>query len=676
MKHCAQCELPVSEQQCIERTVHGETLPFCCSGCSFTYSITGEKGEEGISMLYLGKMVLGGFFAMNVMTLSFLTYSAEFTNSLKKAGLHDLNNWAQLVLTIPVLLILGLPYLRSAVQNRRFNTDTLVAIGTFVAFFFSIYQIFIHGKVYFDTACIILFLVTIGRLLESAAKARASKLLEKLQIKLPQTLIKLEHDQEHEVTIKEVKVGDVLKIKSGERIPADGIVLWDAVAINEAMFTGESKWVHKSPYQKVYAGTSVADGILTLQVQSLGDETALAHIQRLAQTAKLRDTRIQKLVDNIAQYFTPIILILAALCFVLWSWQGTMIQGFEHALALLIVACPCALGLATPMAQYLALSKTAELGIIVRDLDVVDKLHLAKKIYYDKTGTITEGKFSISKEVWFEDKFTHLPLLLALEKNSNHPLAKAILQKYQSETLNKVSLNQIQVLSGKGIVAQCEGHSLICGRASLLEEYGITPLVLPPEIPKHATLVYFAKNQTLIAILAFEDKIREDFRDFQEIIHDHQIEEIILSGDHEQAVQVVARPLGITQTYSNLLPEDKLRILQQDTQCHIMLADGINDAPALAEAEIGIAVAKAEDIAKQSADIILLGDLGQLGELMRLAKYVRRIVRSNLFWAFFYNCIAVILALFGYINPMISAIAMVLSSLIVVVNSNRIYHWE
>jgi len=677
MKVCAQCELPVSDKTAIIKKVHGEELPFCCSGCSFTYSVTGEKGQEGISMLYVAKMVLGGFFAMNVMLLSFLTYSSEFTKALQIGNLHNLNNIIQLIMAIPVMLILGLPYLRSAIQNRKFDTDTLIAIGTFTAFFFSIYQITIQGKVYFDTACMILFLVTMGRLLESSGKARASRILDKIKVQLPEKVIKIHQEQEIEIHTSEIQIGDIIKIKTGERIPADGQVLWDSVAVNEAMFTGESKWIEKQVYDKVYAGTVVADGILTMKVEKSGEETALSNIQRLSQMAKLRETRLQKLVDKIASYFTPIVLIVAVICFLGW-WFGAnnAMKGFESALAVLIVACPCALGLATPIAQYLALSKTAEIGVIVQDLEVLDKLHLAKRIYYDKTGTITEAKFSLHQEVWLKDKFTFLPFLLAIEQHSNHPLAKSLLNYYRNADLTLPMLQNIQNYTGKGIVAEFEGKKILCGSEKLLLEHQIA---IPKEIlniPEELPVVYYAFHQELIAVFVFEDKIRDDFRMFQEKIHEYYLEEVILSGDHEKSVQRIARQLNIRKWKHSLLPQDKLDILKQDKDVHIMLADGINDAPALAEAEIGVAVSKAEDIAKQSADIILLGDLLQLTEVMRLAKFVRKIVISNLFWAFFYNLIAIGLAVMGYINPIFSAVAMVVSSLFVVVNSNRIYYWN
>ncbi|MCS7078190.1 MAG: cation-translocating P-type ATPase [Bacteroidia bacterium] len=611
------------------------------------------------------------------MLLSFLTYSSDFTQALQIDNLHNLNNWLQLIFATPAILILGIPYLKSAIQNRRFDTDTLIAIGTFTAFFFSIYQIFIEGKVYFDTACMILFLVTTGRLLESSGKARAARVLEKLKVSLPTTILKIEQEQEIEVPLEKITTGDIIKVKTGERIPADGTVLWETVAVNEAMFTGESKWVEKPPHSKVYAGTIVVDGILTMKVEQLGEQTALSHIQRLSQMAKLKETRLQKLVDKIASYFTPTVL-MVALCTLLGWWfiEKNPIKGFESALAVLIVACPCALGLATPIAQYLALSKTAEIGVIVQDLDVLDKLHLAKRIYYDKTGTITEAKFTLHKEVWFKDKFSFLPYLLSVEQQTNHPLAKAILEHYKKIDLTLPNLENIQNHTGKGITAHSQGTEIVCGSEKLLTERGIeidkTTLQQPDDLPT----VYFAVDKTLIAVFTFEDKVREDFRMFQERIHELYIEEVILTGDHEKSARRVAQQLNIRKYRHGLLPQDKLNILKQDKDVHIMLADGINDAPALAEAEIGVAVSKAEDIAKQSASIILMGDLLQLIEVIRLAKFVRRIVRSNLFWAFFYNLIAIGLAVFGYINPVFSAVAMVVSSLFVVVNSNRIYYWN
>lgn len=677
MKTCAQCELPVSDNAVIIKKIHGEELPFCCSGCSFTYSITGEKGQEGISMLYLAKLALGGFFAMNIMLLSFLTYSSEFTKALQVDNLHNLNNLIQLIMAIPVMLILGLPYLRSAIQNRRFDTDTLIAIGTFTAFFFSIYQITIQGKVYFDTASMILFLVTAGRLLESSGKARAARILEKLKVELPSKVIRIEGDQEKEVYIQEIQIGDIIKVKTGERIPADGKVLWENVAVNEAMFTGESRWIEKQVHDKVYAGTVVVDGILTMKVDKLGEETALSHIQRLSQMAKLRETRLQKLVDKIAFYFTPTVLGIAALCFLGWWFvEKDVIKGFENALAVLIVACPCALGLATPIAQYLALSKTAEIGVIVQDLDALDKLHLAKRIYYDKTGTITEAQFYLHQETWLKDKFSFLPYLISIEQHSNHPLAKTILEHYKNTDLTLPTLQNIQNFPGKGIIAQANDKKIICGSAKLLYEHNVSISEASLNIPEELPVVYYAVNQELVATFTFEDKIRDDFRSFQEQIHEYHLEEVILSGDHEKSVQRIARQLNIKKWKHSLLPQDKLELLKQDKEVHIMLADGINDAPALAQAEIGVAVSKAEDIAKQSADIILLGDLSQLITVMRLAKFVRKIVRSNLFWAFFYNLIAMGLAALGYINPIFSAIAMVTSSIFVLVNSNRIYHWN
>lgn len=615
-------------------------------------------------------------------------------------------NWIMLAFTIPVMAFFGRDFFVHAymqLKHGRANMDTLVAVSTGVAFLFSLFNTIwpeywtsrgLEAHVYYEAAAVIIALILLGRLLEAKAKFSTSTAIKKLMGLQPKTVTKILADgSEEEVPIREVAVGDVLVVKPGEKIPVDGEVTEGASFVDESMITGESIPVEKVKGQPVYAGTINEKGSFRFRADKVGGETVLANIIRMVQEAQGSKAPVQKLVDRIAGIFVPVVMGIAVITFIVWMLIGGDL-AFTHALltsiTVLVIACPCALGLATPTAIMVGIGKGAEHNILIKDAESLELMYRVNAIVLDKTGTITEGKPVVTDIYWTpgsEDE-RYPSILLEIERRSEHPLADAVVQKFKEKVVNEISVSDFENLTGKGVTAKVGDKVYLVGNRALLD---VNRVVLDDDNEKLAvrwegdgkTVVFFAGEGRVLALVAIADKIKESSRQAVATLHEKGIDVYMLTGDNALTARAVADQVGIRHFKAEVMPGEKanfVEALQHEGKVVAMVGDGINDSQALAQADVSIAMGKGSDIAMDVAKVTLItSDLNVIPRAIALSHQTVRAIRQNLFWAFIYNIIGIPLAagvLYGIngflLNPMIAAAAMAFSSVSVVTNSLRI----
>ena len=611
-------------------------------------------------------------------------------------------NWIMLAFTIPVMAFFGRDFFVHAymqLKHGRANMDTLVAVSTGVAFLFSLFNTIwpeywtsrgLEAHVYYEAAAVIIALILLGRLLEAKAKFSTSTAIKKLMGLQPKTVTKILADgSEEEVPIREVAVGDVLVVKPGEKIPVDGEVTEGASFVDESMITGESIPVEKVKGQPVYAGTINEKGSFRFRADKVGGETVLANIIRMVQEAQGSKAPVQKLVDRIAGIFVPVVMGIAVITFIVWMLIGGDL-AFTHALltsiTVLVIACPCALGLATPTAIMVGIGKGAEHNILIKDAESLELMYRVNAIVLDKTGTITEGKPVVTDIYWTpgsEDE-RYPSILLEIERRSEHPLADAVVEK----VVNEISVSDFENQTGKGVTAKVGDKVYLVGNRALLE---VSHVILDDDNEKLAvrwegdgkTVVFFAGEGRVLALVAIADKIKESSRQAVATLHEKGIDVYMLTGDNALTARAVADQVGIRHFKAEVMPGEKanfVEALQHEGKVVAMVGDGINDSQALAQADVSIAMGKGSDIAMDVAKVTLItSDLNVIPRAIALSHQTVRAIRQNLFWAFIYNIIGIPLAagvLYGIngflLNPMIAAAAMAFSSVSVVTNSLRI----
>jgi len=581
--------------------------------------------------------------------------------------------------------------------HRSANMDTLVALSTGIAYLFSLFNTFFPSfwtsrglvpHVYFDASAGIIAFILLGRWLEDKAKANTSSAIKKLMGLQPKTVTLIDDKGISQVVpIKAVVVGDLLRVKPGERIAVDGLVEEGSSYVDESMLTGEPVPVAKSVGDKVYVGTMNQKGSFNLRAEKVGADTALAHIVRMVQEAEGSKAPVQKLVDRIAAVFVPTVMALSLITFIVWMILGGR-EGFNlgllSAVTVLIIACPCALGLATPTAVMVGIGKGASRGILIKD---ARSLEIAKKVdvvVLDKTGTITEGKPEVTDVRWFAHEELK-GVLLSIEQLSEHPLAEAVVKELKVDAL---PVEHFESRTGYGVSATYHDAKYLIGNIRFLEEKGI---VLSPSQQEEAerfteeakTLIWFADEHQALALYALEDKIKEKSKTAIENLTNNHIDVYMLTGDRDATARIIAKKVGIQHYKANFLPSDKvafLKQLQSDGHVVAMVGDGINDSAALAQADLGIAMGQGSDIAIDASHLtIISSDLSKISEAIQLSRQTVRTIHQNLFWAFIYNVIAIPIAagilypFFGFLlNPMIGGAAMAFSSVSVVTNSLRL----
>ncbi len=613
-------------------------------------------------------------------------------------------NWIMMALTVPVIVFFGKRFFVSAVnqlKHKTTNMDTLVALSTGIAFLFSFYNTVnpqfwlsqgLEAHVYYEASAAIITFILLGKLLEEKAKSNTSSAIKKLIGLQPKEVIQiLEDGTEKVISIKEVRVGDILLVKPGDKIPVDGTVVSGSSNVDESMISGEPIPVQKIKSEPVYAGTINQDGSFHFKADKVGSETILAHIIKMVQQAQGSKAPVQKLVDKVAAVFVPTVLVLAIITFAVWMIVGGE-QAFSHALlsavTVLVIACPCALGLATPTAIMVGVGKGADNNILVKDAESLERAHLINTLVLDKTGTITEGSPKVVNSIWLDDKELFKSILVGIESQSGHPLASAITKEFEQYKNKNGETFQIENLPGKGIKALIDNQPYWVGNQLLMEEFSIN---IPNELLSSAkgwqqkanTVVYFANQSQVISVLAIADPIKKNSQKAIQVLKQKGIEVLMLTGDNQQTAKAVAAQVGVDDFKAEVLPSQKadyIKQLQLQGKIVAMVGDGINDAEALALADISIAMGKGSDIAIDVAKMTLISsDLMTIPKALALSKQTVSAVKQNLFWAFIYNLIGIPIAagvLYSFngflLNPMIAAAAMAFSSVSVVLNSLRV----
>ena len=602
-------------------------------------------------------------------------------------------------LSTPVLFWLGRDFYINAwkqAKHRSANMDTLVALSTGVAYIFSVFNTLfpefwhergLHAHVYFEAASVIIGFILLGKLLEEKAKGNTSSAIKKLMGLQPKTVtIVQDGGYQMEIPIEQVEIGNTIVVKPGEQIAVDGIVINGNSFVDESMLSGEPVPVLKNENDKVFAGTINQKGSFQFKADKVGSETMLAHIIKMVQDAQGSKAPVQKLVDKIAGIFVPIVIVIAVASFIVWNIFGGdngFTQGLLALITVLVIACPCALGLATPTAIMVGVGKGAEKGILIKD---AESLELAKKVnavILDKTGTITEGKPVVTNDFWTEETPILKQILFSIEKQSEHPLADAVVSHLKNQ--NTVSITQFESITGKGAKAEIDGITYFIGNKRLIQE---NEILIENAVAQKAnqwgneakTVIWFANTKKTIAILAIADQIKATSKKAIEELQLSGIEVYMLTGDNEMTAKAVSEKVGIKHYKAEVLPEHKaafVKQLQQQGKVVAMVGDGINDSTALAQADVSIAMGKGSDIAMDVAKMtIISSDLTKIPEAIHLSKSTVRTIKQNLFWAFIYNLIGIPIAagilypINGFLlNPMIAGAAMALSSVSVVSNS-------
>ncbi|BCN89454.1 heavy metal translocating P-type ATPase [Staphylococcus argenteus] len=602
-----------------------------------------------------------------------------------------MNPWFQFILATPVQFIIGWQFYVGAYKNLRnggANMDVLVAVGTSAAYFYSIYEMvrWLSGvttqpHLYFETSAVLITLILFGKYLEARAKSQTTNALgELLSLQAKEARI-LKDGNEIMIPLNDVRVGDTLIVKPGEKIPVDGTIIKGMTSIDESMLTGESIPVEKNIEDTVIGSTMNKNGTITMTATKVGGDTALANIIKVVEEAQSSKAPIQRLADIISGYFVPIVVGIALLTFIVWITlvtPGIFEPALVASISVLVIACPCALGLATPTSIMVGTGRAAENGILFKGGEFVERTHQIDTIVLDKTGTITNGRPVVTD--YHGDDQT-LQLLATAEKDSEHPLAEAIVNYAKDKHMQLTETTSFKAVPGHGIEATIEDHHILVGNRKLMAENDIS-------LPKHIsddltnyeqdgkTAMLIAVNQSLTGIIAVADTVKEHAKDAIKQLHDMGIEVAMLTGDNKNTAQAIAKQVGIDTVIADILPEEKaaqIAKLQQQGKKVAMVGDGVNDAPALVKADIGIAIGTGTEVAIEAADITILGgDLMLIPKAIYASKATIRNIRQNLFWAFGYNIAGIPIAAMGLLAPWVAGAAMALSSVSVVTNALRL----
>lgn len=663
----------------------------------------GEEEDETYNILKR-KFLTSLIFTIPVFILSMGGMFINFPFS------HQIQGVIELLLTIPVLFYSGWFIMKRgwiSFKTWNLNMFSLIALGVASAFIFSIvalvfpdiipHEIRGHNHeipLYFEAVCVILTLVILGQLMEAAAHKKTGNAIRELMNLSPDEANLMVNGEEKKVLLSQVNIGDLLKVKPGEKIPVDGKIIEGNSIIDESMITGEPIPVEKTVDDTVSSGTINGNQVFIMKAEKVGDETLLSQIIKMVNDASRSKAPIQKLTDKVAKVFVPTVILIAALTFILWQFFGPegkrTLFAFVNAVAVLIVACPCALGLATPMSLMVGIGKGAKNGILIKNAEALEQMKQVNVLITDKTGTLTEGKPSVEyiETSNNEDRNQILKLAFSLNQNSEHPLSNAVIKKAKSENITAEKVEKFENISGKGVKGNINGKIVYLGNEGLLTSNQIS---IPENLKQKAievqskahTISYVAQENKVLGFISFTDKIKESSKKAVQLLLNEGIDVIMMTGDNEHTAKAVAEELGIKHYKASCLPEDKLnevKKLQKEGKIVAMTGDGINDSPALAQANIGIAMGTGTDIAIESAEITLLkGDLIGVAKAKLLSEKLVRNIKENLFFAFIYNVLGVPVAagllypFFGILlSPMIAAAAMSISSLSVILNSLRL----
>ena len=598
-----------------------------------------------------------------------------------------------------LFIVYGFDILKNGYKNlihRTPNMDTLVGIGVLSSFLYSIYSMILIIKgdtssihnLYFESAAMVIYFVKLGRYLDGLSKDKTKEAIQKLVKITPESATIKINGKEKKVTIDEVKKGDIVVSKPGERISVDGEITEGKAHLDESFITGESKPVNKGIGEKVIAGSINYDGYIEYKAEKIGRESTISEIVKLVVEASNTKAPIAKIADKVSSFFVPAVILLAILTFIVY-----LILGYDFASSLivfvtiLVVACPCSLGLATPLAIVVAEGLCASNGILVKKSEILENAQKIDTIVFDKTGTLTYGRLKISEIKNYSDmkKDDLLQIIGSIESKSSHPIGKAFTDYLEENKLKKLEVKEFGNVSGYGIIGRVNNQKMIIGNAKILQNFNIENKYEDDEkdlAKKGNSIVYVVKDNQIIALIGVNDIVRDNAKEVMQKLNENKIETIMLTGDNKETAEKIAQDIGITKVISNVLPAEKTRVikdLKEENRNVMMCGDGINDSPALATADIGVSVKSGTDIAMDSSDVILTrNNLDSILKLINISKKTIRIIKENLFWAFFYNVLMIPIAMgilrpFGIaINPMIASLAMVISSLTVILNTLRL----
>lgn len=600
------------------------------------------------------------------------------------------NKYLQLALATPVQFYAGYQFYRDAYVSLRHggaNMSVLVALGTSAAYFFSIYHTFFaEGVVYYETSALLLTLIILGRLLEAISKGRTSEAIRKLMGLQAKTARVVRDGMEVDIPIEEVYVGDIVIVRPGEKVPVDGVLVEGNSTVDESMLTGESIPVDKKPGDKVIGATINKHGSFKFEANKVGKDTALAQIIKVVEEAQGSKAPIQRLADTISGYFVPTVVLIALGTFFLWYFvlaPGKLDTAILNATAVLVIACPCALGLATPTSIMVGTGKGAENGILFKGGEHLEKTHKVNAIILDKTGTITKGQPELTDVIVTNNSYQEnevLAMIAAAEKTSEHPLAEAIVKGVENRNIGIKTASDFSAVVGAGVTATVDDKKILVGTRRLMKESGIDYEASLPQVEAletaGKTVMFAAVDGTLTALIAVADTVKETAKEAIAELQAMGLEVWMITGDNKRTAEAIGKQVAITNIMAEVLPENKAEQVQRlkgEGKVVAMVGDGINDAPALATADVGIAMGTGTDVAIEAGDITLMrGDLRGIVSAIKLSRATMSNIRQNLFWAFFYNVVGIPISAAGYLSPMIAGGAMAFSSVSVVTNALRL----
>jgi Cu+-exporting ATPase len=683
------CGMVVPKERSIKREAAGRTYYFCSETCVRTF----EAPEAELkSMKRRVTIALTGVVALAIFRAAVFLGLAAGATILTWVPIPFLPwfTWGVwlFIITTPIMIFGGKGFFVGAyhaIKKRVANMDLLIALGTSTAYVYSAFVVFFPGvlpveekNVYFEVSAIIIAFVLLGKYMEEIIKKKSSAAIRKLLDLRPQTAKVVRDGAEVEIPAESVMVDEIVVVRPGEKIPTDGIVAEGHSSVDEKMLTGESVPVEKNSGDKVIGGTINKVGSFKFRATQVGADTTLNQIIKMVEEAQASSAQIQRLADKISSYFVPAVIGVAFFAAVGWTLAGNFTLALLSFVAVLIISCPCAIGIATPAALMVGVGKGAELGILIRGAEYLEKAEKLTAVVFDKTGTLTKGEPEVTEIVTFDGKDEDVILSASIaEKGSEHPLAEAIIKRASMMGLAIPDPEAFEAIPGHGVKVSINGREILIGNRRLMRDKGVSiqdkETVISGLEEKGNTVMIVAEENKLKGLIAVADTLKEHAEDVVKGLKAEGVQVIMLTGDNERTAKAIGAKVGIETIIANVLPGDKAKVvkeLQAEGKVVAMVGDGINDSPALAQSDIGIAIGSGSDVAKETGGIILVkDDLRDVIKSIRLSRATMRKIKQNLFWALFYNSVAIPIAAFGLLNPIIAAAAMAISSLSVVGNS-------
>lgn len=683
------CGMVIPKDRAIKRVVGGREYYFCSQGCVKTFEAPEAElkaMKRRVTIALTGVLALAVFRAAIFLGLAagatVLTWVPFSFLPWFNAGI-----WL-FIITTPIIVFGGKGFFigaYQAIKQRVANMDLLIALGTSTAYLYSAFVVFFprvlpveEKNVYFDVSAIIIAFVLFGKYMEEIIKKRSSAAIRKLLDLKPQTARVIRDGAEIEIPSESVMVDEIVVVRPGEKIPTDGVVIEGHSSIDEKMITGESIPVEKEAGDEVIGGTINKVGTFKFRATRVGADTTLNQIIKMVEEAQASTSNIQRLADKVASYFVPAVIGVAFFSVIGWVLMGNYTMALLSFVAVLIIACPCALGIATPAALMVGVGKGAELGILIRGGEYLERAEKLNAVVFDKTGTLTKGEPEVTEVITFDGREEDVILAASIaEKGSEHPLAEAIIKRAKMMNLSIPDAEAFEAIPGHGVKVTFNGKEILIGNRRLMKDSGIPvedkETIISGLEEKGNTVMIVAEDNKLRGFIAVADTLKEHAEDVVKGLKAEGVQVVMLTGDNERTAKAIAAKVGIDRVIANVLPGDKAKVikeLQAEGKVVAMVGDGINDSPALAQSDIGIAIGSGSDVAKETGGIILVkDDLRDVIRSIKLSRATMRKIKQNLFWAFFYNTAAIPIAAFGLLNPIIAAAAMSISSLSVVTNS-------